>query len=147
MSAVLVSKINLMIEAGKANPGPKIASVLGPRGIPMPKFCKEFNDITSSAGNQYKVGDVVTARISIYNDKSYSFTISDSPVPYLLKKAAAVDKGSVNPGKDSVGKVKMSAIYEIAKRKMSDMNADTVDAAVKMVIGTASSMGIIVEKD
>ena len=107
MSAVLISKINLMIEAGKANPGPKIASVLGPRGIPMPKFCKEFNDITSSEGNQYKVGDLVTARISIYNDKSYSFTISDSPVSYLLKKAAAIDKGAVNPGKDNVGKVKM----------------------------------------
>ncbi|QGR02251.1 50S ribosomal protein L11 [Ehrlichia ruminantium] len=147
MSAVLVSKINLMIEAGKANPGPKIASVLGPRGIPMPKFCKEFNDITSSANNKYKVGDLVTARISIYNDKSYSFTISDSPVSYLLKKAAAIDKGSVNPGKESVGKVKMSAVCEIAKRKMSDMNADTVDAAVKMVIGTASSMGIVVEQD
>ena len=147
MSAVLVSKINLMIEAGKASPGPKIASVLGPRGIPMPKFCKEFNDITSNAGNQYKVGDLVTARISIYNDKSYSFTISDSPVSYLLKKAAAIDKGSVNPGKGSVGKVKMLVVYEIAKRKMSDMNADTVDAAVSMVIGTASSMGIVVEKD
>ncbi|AHX04835.1 ribosomal protein L11 [Ehrlichia japonica] len=147
MSAVLVSKINLMIEAGKANPGPKIASVLGPRGIPMPKFCKEFNDITSGEGKQYKVGDPVTARISIYNDKSYSFTISDSPVSYLLKKAAAIEKGSVNPGKDNIGKVKMSDVYEIARRKMSDMNADTIEAAAKMVIGTASSMGIIVVEE
>ncbi|KJV69566.1 ribosomal L11, N-terminal domain protein [Candidatus Neoehrlichia lotoris str. RAC413] len=136
-----------MMQAGKANPGPKIASVLGPRGISMPKFCKEFNDATSGDDKQYSIGDMVTAKICIYNDKTYKFTISDSPVSFLLKKAAAIEKGSVNPGKDNVGRVKISEIIKIAERKMADMNADTLEAAINMVKGTARSIGIIIEEN
>lgn len=140
--ANVIAKINLLIEAGKAVPGPKIASVLGPRGIPVPKFCEAFNKVTSSAGADYKVGDMVTVRISVKDDRSHDFTVSGPPVAYLLKKAANLDKGSGNPGKDSVAKVPMSAIIQIAKYKMVDMKVDDQDSAVKMVIGAAKSMGI-----
>ncbi|AAV86361.1 50S ribosomal protein L11 [Anaplasma marginale str. Dawn] len=145
-SAALLSRINLVIEAGKAMPGPKVASVLGPRGIPMPKFCKEFNDATSAQGVPYETGDLVTARISVYADNSYSFSVSDSPVSFLLKKAAGVTKGSSSPGKESCTSIKMSEVVKIAERKMADMNADSVECAVKMVVGTAKSMGMTVEE-
>ena len=145
-SAALLSRINLVIEAGKAAPGPKVASVLGPRGIPMPKFCKEFNDATSAQGVPYEVGDLVTARVSVYADGSYSFSVSDAPVSFLLKKAAGVAKGSSKPGKERCTSIKMSEIVKIAERKMADMNVDSAERAVKMVIGTAKSMGITVEE-
>ncbi|MGN7678759.1 MAG: 50S ribosomal protein L11 [Anaplasma sp.] len=145
-SDALLSKINLVIEAGKAVPGPKIASVLGPRGIPMPKFCKEFNDATSGQGVPYEVGDLVTARISVRTDNTYSFAISDSPVSFLLKKAAGVDKGSATPGKEKYKSIQMSEVIKIAERKIADMNANSIEAAVKMVVGTAKSMGIAVEE-
>ncbi|WP_038345134.1 50S ribosomal protein L11, partial [Acinetobacter sp. A47] len=123
-----------------------VASVLGPRGIPMPKFCKEFNDATSAQGVPYETGDLVTARISVYADNSYSFSVSDSPVSFLLKKAAGVTKGSSSPGKESCTSIKMSEVVKIAERKMADMNADSVECAVKMVVGTAKSMGMTVEE-
>ncbi|MCU7611329.1 50S ribosomal protein L11 [Anaplasma capra] len=144
--AALLSRINLVIEAGKAAPGPKVASVLGPRGIPMPKFCKEFNEATSAQGTPYEVGDLVTARISVYADNSYGFSISDSPVSFLLKKAAGLTKGSSSPGKESCASVKMSEVVRIAERKIVDMSADSIEAAVRMVVGTAKSMGIAVEE-
>ncbi len=141
MSSV-VARINLLMEAGKAVPGPKIASVLGPRGIPVPKFCEAFNKITSAPNSSYKVGDMVTVRISIKDDRSHDFTISGPPVSYLLKKEANLEKSSSNPGKELVAKLQMSAIMKIAKCKMVDMKVDSEDAAVKMVLGTAKSMGI-----
>ncbi|MDB1135353.1 50S ribosomal protein L11 [Candidatus Anaplasma sp. TIGMIC] len=144
-SAALLSRINLVMEAGKAAPGPKVASVLGPRGIPMPQFCREFNDVTSSKDAPYEVGDLVTARISVYADKTYSFTVNDSPVAFLLRKAAGLEKGSSTPGKSSAGSVKMEDVTKIAERKIADMNADNIEAAIRMVIGTAKSMGITVE--
>ena len=144
-SAALLSRINLAMEAGKAAPGPKVASVLGPRGIPMPQFCREFNEVTSANGVPYDAGDIVTARISVYADKTYSFTITDSPVSFLLRKAAGLTKGSSTPGKESAGKIGMAEVIKIAERKIADMNADSLEAAVKMVVGTAKSMGITVE--
>ncbi len=141
MSSV-VAKINLLMEAGKAVPGPKIASVLGPRGIPVPKFCEAFNKVTNVPNSSYKVGDIVTVRISIKDDRSHDFTISGPPVSYLLKKEANLEKSSSNPGKELVAKLQMPAIMKIAKCKMVDMKVDSEDAAVKMVLGTAKSMGI-----
>lgn len=138
----VVAKINLLMEAGKAVPGPKIASVLGPRGIPVPKFCGAFNEVTGSANANYKVGDLVTVRISIKDDRSHDFTVSGPPVSYLLKQEAKLSKSSSNPGKEMVAKLPMSAIIKIAKCKMVDMKVDNEDSAVKMVIGTAKSMGI-----
>lgn len=145
-SAALLSKINLVMEAGKASPGPKVASVLGPRGIPMPQFCKEFNEVTGAKDAPYEVGDLVTARISVYVDKTYSFSISDSPVSFLIKKAAGLTKGSSNPGKETSGRIGMADIKKIAERKIADMNAGCLEAAIKMVVGTARSMGIAVEE-
>ncbi|CAH2210466.1 jg12662 [Pararge aegeria aegeria] len=138
----VVAKINLLMEAGKAVPGPKIASVLGPRGIPVPKFCEAFNKATSAANASYKVGDLVTVRISIKDDRSHDFTVSGPPVAYLLKQEAKLSKASGNSGKELVAKLSMSAIIKVAKCKMVDMKVDNEDSAVKMVIGTAKSMGI-----
>lgn len=140
--AKIIAKINLLMEAGKAVPGPKIASVLGPRGIPVPKFCEAFNKATSIANDNYKVGDMVTARVSIRDDRTHDLTVSGPPVSYLLKKEANLSKSSSNPGKELVAKLPMSAIIKIAKCKMADMKVDKEDSAVKMIIGTAKSMGI-----
>ncbi|MDD9331128.1 MAG: 50S ribosomal protein L11 [Wolbachia sp.] len=140
--STVVSKINLLMEAGKAVPGPKIASVLGPRGIPVPKFCEAFNKFTSSANTNYKVGDVVTVRISIKDDRSHDFTVSGPLVTYLLKQEAKLSKGSSSPGKELVAKLPMSAIIKVARYKMADMGVGNEDSAVKMIIGTARSMGI-----
>ncbi|WFW29562.1 MAG: 50S ribosomal protein L11 [Wolbachia endosymbiont of Menacanthus eurysternus] len=142
MGDTIVAKINLLIEAGKAAPGPKIASVLGPRGIPIPRFCEAFNKMTSISNANYKVGDLVTVRIFIKDDRSHNFTISGPPVAYLLKQEAKLDKGSGSAGKELVAKLSMSAIIRIAKRKMIDMKVDNESSAVKMVVGTARSMGI-----
>lgn len=147
MSSNIVAKINLLMEAGKAVPGPKIASVLGPRGIAVPKFCEAFNKATTNAANaNYKVGDLVTVRITIKDDRSHDFTVSGPPVAYLLKQEAKLSKSSSNPGKELVAKLPMSAIIKIARYKMIDMKVDNEDAAVKMVIGTAKSMGIEVKE-
>ncbi|MDR2978611.1 MAG: 50S ribosomal protein L11 [Rickettsiales bacterium] len=140
--SVVVAKINLLMEAGKAVPGPKIASVLGPRGIPVPKFCEDFNKVTSTANASYKVGDLVTVRISIKDDRSHDFTVSGPPVAYLLKQETKLTKSSNNPGKELVAKLPMSAIIKVARCKMVDMKVNNEDSAVKMVIGTAKSMGI-----
>ncbi|KDB19188.1 uL11 family ribosomal protein [Wolbachia endosymbiont of Glossina morsitans morsitans] len=137
--SVIVAKINLLMEAGKAVPGPKIASVLGPRGISVPKFCEAFNKVTSAANANYKVGDLVTVRISIKDDRSHDFTVSGPPVAYLLKQEAKLSKSS---GKELVAKLPMSAIIKVAKCKMVDMKVDNEVSAVKMVVGTAKSMGI-----
>ncbi|QKX03086.1 50S ribosomal protein L11 [Wolbachia endosymbiont of Litomosoides sigmodontis] len=144
---VIVAKINLLMEAGKAVPGPKIASVLGPRGISIPKFCEAFNKVTSTANTNYKVGDLVTVRISIKDDRSHDFTISGPPVAYLLKQEAKLNKGSGNSGKELVARLPISAIIKIARYKMVDMKVDNEDSAVKMVIGTAKSMGIEIIED
>ncbi|QKX02461.1 uL11 family ribosomal protein [Wolbachia endosymbiont of Dirofilaria (Dirofilaria) immitis] len=142
----IIAKINLLIEAGKAVPSPKIASVLGPRGISVPKFCEAFNKVTSTANANYKVGDLVTVRISIKDDRSHNFIISGPPVAYLLKQEAKLNKGSREPGKELVVKLAMSAIIKIARHKMVDMKVDNENSAVKMIIGTAKSMGIEVIK-
>ncbi|CCF77986.1 50S ribosomal protein L11 [Wolbachia endosymbiont of Onchocerca ochengi] len=140
--SIIIAKINLLMEAGKAVPGPRIASVLGPRGIPLPKFCEAFNKATSTAGANYKVGDLVTVRISVKDDRSHDFTISGPPVTYLLKQEAKLNKGSRQPGKELVVKLTISTIIKIARYKMVDMKVDNENSAVKMVIGTAKSMGI-----
>lgn len=138
----VVSKINLLMEAGKAAPGPKIASVLGPRGIPVPKFCEAFNKVTNAADANYRVGDLVTVRVSIKDDRSYDFIVNGPPVAYLLKREAKLSKGSSNSGKELVAKLPMSTIIKVAKCKMVDMKVNNEDSAVKMVVGTAKSIGI-----
>ncbi|MCV3769512.1 MAG: 50S ribosomal protein L11 [Wolbachia pipientis] len=140
--SVIIATINLIMEAGRAVPGPKIASVLGPRGISIPKFCETFNKMTSITNANYKIGDLVTARIFIKDDRSHDFTISGPPVTYLLKQEAKLNKGSREPSKELIAKLTMSAIIKIARYKMVDMKVNNESSAVKMVIGTAKSMGI-----
>lgn len=132
--------LKLQLEAGKANPAPPVGTALGPHGINIQDFCKQFNDETKDM-----TGDVVPAEITIYEDRSFSFILKTSPAASLLKKAAGIEKGSGTVPKVKVGKVTRVQIREIAEKKMKDLNANNVEAAEKIVIGTAKSMGIDIE--
>jgi large subunit ribosomal protein L11 len=129
--------IKLQIPAGKANPAPPVGPALGQRGVNIMGFCKEFN-----ARTQKQAGSILPTVITVYSDKSFSFLTKSPPASDLLKKAAGVQKGSKVPNKDFCGKVTMSQIQEIAKTKMADLNAYDEAAAVKIIMGSARSMGI-----
>jgi large subunit ribosomal protein L11 len=132
--------LKLQIQAGKANPAPPVGPALGQHGINIQDFCTQFNDATKD-----KMGDVVPVEITVYEDRSFSFIMKTPPAAELLKKAAGVKKGAGNPLADKVGKVSKDQIREIAEIKMQDLNAANVEAAMKIVEGTARSMGISVE--
>lgn len=140
MAKPVKTVLKLQLEAGKANPAPPVGTALGPHGVNIQEFCKQFNDATREM-----TGDVVPAEITIYEDRSFTFILKTPPASALLKKAAGVEKGAADPLKQKVGKVTKSQVREIAERKMQDLNANDVDAAVKVVEGTARSMGITVE--
>ncbi len=129
--------IKLQIEAGKANPAPPIGTALGPQGINIQEFCKQFNDRTKEM-----TGDVVPAEITIFEDRSFSFVLKTPPASALLKKAAGIEKGSGNSLTTKVGKVSKSDIRKIAERKLPDLNTDNLDAAERIIRGTAKNMGI-----
>lgn len=131
--------IKLQIEAGKANPAPPVGPALGPSGINIMQFCKEFNEKTAK-----DAGMVFPVVLTVYQDKSFEFITKTPPAAVLLRKAAGVDKGSGKPQKDKVGKVTKSQVEEIAKTKMQDLNAASLESAASMIKGTARSMGIIV---
>ena len=132
--------IKLQIPAGKANPAPPVGSALGPHGVNIMGFCKEFNERTAS-----QAGMIVPALITVYEDRSFTFVLKTPPAAVLLLKAAGVDKGSGVPNRTKVAKVTREQVREIAMIKMPDINAVDVDAAMSMVEGTARSMGIAVE--
>jgi large subunit ribosomal protein L11 len=132
--------VRLQIEAGKANPAPPIGPALAGHGINLMAFCKEYNART---GN--RPGDIIPAEISIYTDGSFTFILKTPPTPVLLRKAAGLDKGSGEPNRNKVGKVTRAQVREIAETKFKDMNASSVEAAMRMVEGTARNMGITVE--
>jgi large subunit ribosomal protein L11 len=140
MAKPIKTVLKLQIEAGKANPAPPIGTALGPQGVNIQDFCKQFNEATKDM-----TGDIVPAQITIFEDRSFSFVLKTPPASALLRKAAGVDKGAANPLKEKVGKVSKSDVRAIAERKMADLNADDLDAAEKIVAGTARSMGITVE--
>jgi len=140
MAKPIKTILKLQIEAGKANPAPPIGTALGPQGVNIQDFCKQFNDATKEMTD-----DIVPAQITIYEDRSFTFVLKTPPASALLRKAAGVEKGAANPLKDKVGKVSKAAVREIAERKMVDLNANDLDAAEKIVAGTARSMGITVE--
>lgn len=143
MAKKIQGYIKLQIPAGKANPAPPVGPALGQRGLNIMEFCKAFNALTASM----EPGSPVPVVITYFVDKTFSIEIKDPPVSYLVLKAAKLSKGSDKTGKvDAVGKITMSQVKEIATRKMKDMNAFDVDAASNSVIGTAKSMGIIVEE-
>ena len=132
--------VKLQIPAGKANPAPPVGPALGQAGVNIMGFCKDFNARTAD-----QAGLIIPVVISVYEDRSFTFVTKTPPAAVLLKKAANVDKGSSTPNKTKVAKVTADQVKEIAELKMEDLNAATVEAAVRMVEGTARSMGITVE--
>ncbi len=140
MAKKIKAALKLQIEAGKANPAPPIGPALGQHGVNIQDFCKQFNDRTREM-----MGDVVPAEITVYEDRSFTFVLKTPPASALLRKAAGVDKGAADPLKNKVGKVSKSQIKEIAERKMADLNANDLPAAVKIIEGTARSMGVTVD--
>jgi len=135
----LTGSVKLQIAAGKATPAPPVGPALGQAGINIMEFCKQFNAKTSSKELD---GLIIPVVISVFNDKSFTFITKTPPASILLKRAAGVAKGSGSPNKDKVGKVTEKQVADIAKQKMPDLNAASVDAAIKSVKGTARSMGI-----
>lgn len=140
MAKPIKTTIKLQITAGQANPAPPIGPALGQHGVNIAEFCKQFNDATKDMA-----GDVVPAEITIYEDRSFIFTLKTPPASALLKKAAGIEKGSAEPHKVKVGKVTREDIRKIAERKMPDLNTDNLEAAMKIIEGTARQMGITVE--
>ena len=139
-SKKVTGKIKLQIEAGKANPSPPVGPALGQKGVNIMEFCKAFNDKTAS-----QAGYIIPVVIDVYEDRSFSFVTKSPPAPVLIKKAINLAKGSAVPNKTKVGTITRAQLEEIAKTKMEDLNATTLEAAVEMVAGTARSMGVTVE--
>ena len=133
--------VKLQIQAGKANPAPPIGTALGPQGVNIMAFCKEYNERTAN-----QVGMVIPAEITIYEDRSFTFITKTPPVPDLLKRAAGVEKGSATPNKEKVGSISREKLREIAELKMKDLNVIDIEGAERMVEGTARSMGITVNQ-
>jgi large subunit ribosomal protein L11 len=131
--------VKLQIEAGKATPAPPIGPALGQAGVNIMEFCKQFNARTQ---NKEMAGLIIPVVITVFNDKSFTFITKTPPASVLLKRAAGVAKGAGAPNKDKVGKVTEKQVAEIAKQKMPDLNAASIEAAIKSVKGTARSMGI-----
>ena len=141
MAKEVVKKVKLQIQAGKATPAPPVGTVLGPAGINLQEFCTRYNDATRD-----KMGDVLPVEISIYDDRSFDFVIKTPPTPFLLKKFAKIDKGAVKGSTETVATLTKAQIKEIAEIKLPDLNAYTVEEAMKTVEGTALNMGIKVSE-
>ena len=137
MAKKVLTQIKLQITAAQANPAPPVGPALGQHGVNIMEFCKQFN-----AATQAQAGTVTPVIITVYQDRTFSFITKTPPASVLLTKAAGIDKGSGVPNRNKVGKVTAKQVEEIAKLKMPDLNASTLDAAVSMVKGTARSMGI-----
>jgi large subunit ribosomal protein L11 len=133
--------VKLQVPAGKATPAPPVGTALGPHGINIMQFCKEYN-----AKTQSQAGTIVPVEISIYQDRTFSFILKTPPAPVLLKKAAGVEKASGVPNRNKVGTVTRKQVRDIAELKMKDLNAVDVEGAMRMIEGTARSMGIEVKE-
>ena len=140
MAKKIKTVLKLQLEAGKANPAPPVGTALGPHGINIQDFCRQFNDATKDM-----TGDVVPAEITIFEDRTFTFILKPPPAAALLKKAASIDSRSGPLPKVKAGKVSRADVRRIAERKMTDLNANDIEAAEKIVMGTARSMGIDVE--
>lgn len=139
MAKKVKAVVKIQIQGGKANPAPPVGTALGPHGINLMQFCKEYNAKTAG-----QVGQIVPVEITIFQDSSFTFVLKTPPAADLLKKAAGVKSGSAVPNRDYVGKVTQDQLREIAEVKMKDLNARDVDQAMKIIAGTARSMGITV---
>ena len=136
----VIGNVKVQCEAGKANPAPPIGPALGPYGINIMQFCKEFNEKTAK-----DAGLVIPVVITVYQDRSFTFITKTPPAAVLLKKACKINSGSGVPNKDKVATISKDALKQIAEQKMPDLNAASVEAAMSMIAGTARSMGIVVE--
>lgn len=139
MAKKLQAVVKLQLPAGKATPGPPVGSSLGPHGINIPGFTKEFNEKTKG-----QEGLIIPVVISIYADRSFTFVLKTPPAAVLIKKACGIESGSAKPNRDKVAKITKAQLTEIATLKMPDLNAANLDAAVSMIAGTARSMGVTV---
>jgi large subunit ribosomal protein L11 len=137
MAKKIRTVLTLQLPAGKATPAPPVGTALGPHGINIVEFCKTYNEKTAA-----QAGQVIPAQITIYEDRSFTFILKTPPAADLLRKAAGVEKGSSTAGRETAGRVTRNQIREIAEVKMADLNANDIDAAAKIIEGTARSMGI-----
>ncbi len=138
MAKKIVGYIKLQVPAGQANPSPPIGPALGQRGLNIMEFCKQFNAQTQ----KMEPGTPIPVTIAAYGDRTFSFTMRQPPVSWFIKRAAKVESGSKTPGRESAGKITMAQIREIAEKKMADLNSHDVDAAARMLAGSARSMGL-----
>jgi large subunit ribosomal protein L11 len=133
----IVARVTLQITAGKATPAPPVGPALGQHGINIMEFCKTYNERTAS-----QMGQVIPAVITVFEDRSFTFILKTPPASELIKKAAGIEKGSGEPNRKKVGKLTLDQVREIAKTKMTDLNANDIDAAMKIIAGTARQMGV-----
>ena len=133
----IAAVVKVQLNAGAATPAPPVGTALGPHGVNIMDFCRQYNEQT-----QQYAGQVIPVEMTIYEDRSFSFITKTPPAPELIKKAAGVDKGSGTPHTDKVGSVTAAQVREIAQTKMPDLNANTIEAAEKIIAGTARSMGV-----
>ena len=140
MAKKLVKVVKLQIQAGKANPAPPVGPALGQAGVNIPGFCTQFNEQTKD-----KIGYILPVVISVFDDRSFTFVVKTPPASDLLKKAAGVQSGAVNPKTTKVGSISQAKLKEIAEMKMPDLNANDVEAAMRIIAGTARNMGIAIE--
>lgn len=140
MAKKIKTMVKLQLPAGKATPAPPVGTALGPHGINIAQFTKEFNERSAPMGDT-----VVPAEVTVYEDRSFSFILKTPPASVLIRKAAGLEKGSPNPLLNKVGKITKQQLKEIAETKLPDLNADSLEAAQKIVAGTARSMGIEIE--
>ncbi len=139
MAKKVKAVVKIQIQGGKANPAPPVGTALGPQGVNLMQFCKEYNARTANM-----VGQIIPAEITVFQDGSFTFVLKTSPATDLLKKAAGIPRGSAIPNRDKVGTVTRQQVREIAEIKMKDLNAKDLDAAMAIIAGTARSMGITV---
>jgi large subunit ribosomal protein L11 len=139
MSKKVKAIVKIQLNAGKATPAPPVGTALGPQGINLMQFCKEYN---AKTGNQ--IGQVIPVEVTVFADNSFTIALKTSPAAELLKKAASVPKGSNSPLKEKVGSITQKQLREIAELKMKDLNALDVDGAMKIIAGTARSMGLTI---
>ena len=140
MAKKISAVVKLQLPAGKATPGPPVGSTLGPHGIAIPQFTKAFNEQTAK-----DAGLIIPVVITIYADHSFTFVLKTPPAAVLIRKACGIEKGSATPNRTKVAKLSQAQLEEIAKQKMPDLNATSLDAAKRLIAGTARSMGVIVE--
>ena len=137
MAKKIKTKIKFKISGGQANPAPPVGPALGQHGLNIAAFCKEFNDRTKD-----QMGDVIPVEITVYEDRSYDFVLKTSPASELIKKAAGIKKGSGKPLTEKIGSITDAQLTEIAEKKMSDLSAHNIEAAKKIIAGTARQMGV-----